>query len=158
MTCDTATFDLQRKLPLPPDRLWHLLTDPKQREKWGTPDPSMVLIVDHSDLRVGGTDRHHCGPAEAPDFEVETRWYDLAAPTRAVFTETLIFGGERAFTSLVTYALTPANGGTMLDICVAISSFSGSEALAEVEGGWTGAMENLTRCVNEITTPVQDGP
>lgn len=154
MTCDTATFDLQRTLPLTPDRLWYVLTDAKQREKWGAPDPSMVLIVDHSDLRVGGIDRHHCGPAEAPDFTVETRWYDLAAPTRAVFTETLIFGGERAFTSLVTYVLTPATGGTVLEICVATSSFSGTEALAEVEGGWTGAMDNLTRCVDEIATTV----
>lgn len=160
MPTDTATFELQRILPLSPEKLWHVMTDARQREKWGAPDASMVLVMDSSDLRVGGQDRHHCGPADAPDFQVDTRWYHLTAPTRAVFTETVIFGGEPAFTSLVTYALTPATGGTTLDISVATASFSGPEALGEVEGGWMGGMENLARHVAGLaasaSAPVPD--
>lgn len=143
MTQDTGSFTLNRVLPLPAPKLWEVLTDAKHREVWGTPDPSTVLIVDHSDLRVGGRDRHRCGPADNPEFLVDTRWYHLSAPERAVFTETVIFSGAPAFTSLVTYALTPANDGTALTLTVATSSFTGPEALREVEGGWTNALLTL---------------
>ena len=143
MTQDTGSFTLTRVLPLPAPKLWEVLTDAKHREVWGTPDPSVVLIVDSSDLRVGGQDRHRCGPAENPEFLVDTRWYHLSAPERAVFTETVIFGGAPAFTSLVTYALTPATDGTALTLTVATSSFTGPQALREVEGGWTNALRTL---------------
>ncbi|MFQ1702866.1 SRPBCC domain-containing protein [Loktanella agnita] len=150
MTSDTATFDLHRILPLTPEKLWHVMTDAKQREKWGAPDDATVLVVDSSDLREGGQDRHRCGPTDAPDFLVDTRWYHLSAPTRAVFTETLILGGDPAFTSLVTYALTPTEDGTALDISVATSSFSGPDALREVEGGWTGALNKLKAYAEQL--------
>ncbi|MCK0095250.1 SRPBCC domain-containing protein [Yoonia sp. F2084L] len=90
MPLDTDTFDLHRTFNLPPEKLWVLLTDPKHREKWGGPDADTVLVVDKADVRVGGQDRHRCGPADAPEFIVDTRWYDLTEPSRAVFTETLV--------------------------------------------------------------------
>ena len=145
MTLDTRSFDLHRTLPLPPDRLWPVLTDPAYREKWGGPDDTAVLVVDQADLRVGGLDKLRSGPGEAPDFEIETRWYDLTAPERAVFTETLIIGGERLCTSLVTYNLMPEGGGTALGVTVAVSSFSGPETLAEFQAGWEGGLANLAR-------------
>ena len=143
MPLDTNSFDLNRTLPLPPDRLWALLTDPKHRENWGTPSPEMVLEVEKSDLRVGGHERHRCGPAEAPMFFVDTRWYDLAGPERAVFTETLEFEGAAVGTSLVTYALTANGSGTDLAITVAVSSFTGPEALGEFKEGWEGGLASL---------------
>lgn len=147
MGLDTTSFDLHRDLPLPPARLWEVMTDPNHREKWGGPDAETVLIVDMADLRVGGLDRHRCGPADAPEFVVETRWYDLTAPERAVFTETLIFGGQAVCTSLVTYSLSAAATGTALGVNVAVSSFSGPEALQEFHQGWQGGLENLERHV-----------
>ncbi|WP_342070013.1 SRPBCC domain-containing protein [Yoonia algicola] len=143
MTLDTKSFDMHRTLPLPPDRLWALLTDAKHREKWGAPDPETVLIVDVADVRVGGLDRHRCGPADAPEFVVDTRWYDLTQPIRAVFTETLIFGGTTACTSLVTYSLDAAGKGTELGVTVAVSSFTGPETLEELQQGWNGGIDNL---------------
>ncbi|MDX8350813.1 SRPBCC domain-containing protein [Cognatiyoonia sp. IB215182] len=151
MGLDTTSFDLHRDLPLPPARLWEVMTDPKHREKWGGPDADTVLIVDTADLRVGGVDRHRCGPADAPEFEVETRWYDLTAPERAVFTETLIIGGEAICTSLVTYSLSTAESGTALAVTVAVSSFSGPETLQEFRQGWDGGLDNLQRLVAVMT-------
>lgn len=151
MTLDTKSFDLFRTLPLPPARLWDVLTDPKHRENWSAPDETMVLETVTADLRVGGEDRQRCGPADAPEFEVTTRWYDLSGPDRAVYTETLIFGGEAVCTSLVTYSLMPEGAGTALGVTVAVSSFSGPEALAEVQQGWDGGMDNLTRHCAKLT-------
>ena len=84
---------------------------------------------------------------------VDTRWYQLTGPDRAVFTETLIFGGEPVSTSLVTYVLTAAGTGTDLHVIVATSSFTGPEALAEIEQGWTGGLDNLVHYANQLGTP-----
>lgn len=150
MTLDTTSFDLHRTLPLPPDRLWTVMTDPKHREKWSAPDAETVLVVDTADVRVGGQDRHRCGPADAPEFVVDTRWYDLAQPERAVFTETLVIGGEAVCTSLVTYSLTASSDGTDLSVTVAVSSFSGPDTLEEFRHGWGGGLDNLERHVTSI--------
>lgn len=105
MTTDTGAFDFHRTLPLGTDQLWHVLTDANMRERWGAPSPEMVLKVEKSDLLVGGIERHICGPKENPEFEVETRWYRLDAPSDAAFTETVEVGGSAIGTSLVTYRL-----------------------------------------------------
>ena len=150
MTLDTGHFDLARILPLPPDRLWELLTDARHRENWGAPEEGMVLVVEASDLREGGADRHRCGPAEAPDFVVDTRWYRLDAPSRAVFTETIVVGGQAMATSLVTYALEPEESGTRLLVNVAVSSFTGPGATEDFRGGWEGGLSNLETYVAKL--------
>jgi len=154
MPLDTKSFDLHRTLPLSAERLWHVLTDAKEREKWNGPDASALLETDAADLRVGGLDRHRFGPVDAPEFLVDTRWYNLTMPERAVFTETLIFGGEAVSTSLVTYALSPAGNETALSITVAVSSFSGAEALDEIAQGWAGGMDNLKSYAASLAQPI----
>jgi len=146
MTTDTGTFDFDRRYLLPPDRMWHLMTDPAMREKWGAPGDHVLTIVT-ADLRVGGTDRHRCGPADAPEFEVETRWYRLDALTDAVFTEVIEAGGMTLGASLVTYRLAPDGPGTRLWVTVAASSYVGAEMMDEFRSGWSGGMNNLDALV-----------
>ncbi len=151
MPPETGSIDLDRTLPLPPDRLWPILTDPHHREQWGAPGEGTVLIMESADLRVGGQDRHRCGPAASPDFTVLTRWYHLDAPTRAVFTETISVADAPIFTSLVTYRLAGAAGGTALSVTVALSSFTGEDAMADVRAGWTAGLTNLDTYIAKIT-------
>ena len=143
MTFPTAHFTLKRRFSIPQDALWHVLTDPREREAWGAPDDSMVLVVETADLREDGHERHRCGPAEAPEFTVDTRWYRLDAPNGACFSETLTFQGMRTFTSLVTYRLATEGSGTQLDVHVAVTSFDDETIFAEVEGGWSSALDRL---------------
>lgn len=147
MTNDTTSFDLARRFPLSPDRLWTILTDAREREAWGAPEEGMILTVEAEDLREGGLERHRCGPAEAPDFVVHTRWYRLEAPRRAVYSETVSVGGEALGTSLVTYVLTESGDSTDLGITVAVSAFGGPEMLGEFKAGWEGGLANLERHV-----------
>ncbi len=153
MTLDTKSFNLSRSLPLSAKQTWHVLTDAKAREKWNGPDAATMLVTETIDLRVGGQERQRFGPADAPEFVVDTRWYDLSAPQRAVFTETLIFGGAAVCTSLVTYAMESTGNQTELEITVAVSSFSGPETLDEVQQGWAGGMENLQSYANGLAHP-----
>ena len=156
MPNDTKSFDLARTFPITPDRLWTILTDATEREAWGAPEEGMVLTVEAQDLREGGQERHRCGPAEAPEFTVDTRWYRLEAPRRAVFTETVRVGGEALGTSLVTYALADKGGATDLGVTVALSAFGGPEMLGEFEAGWEGGMANLERHVARRVAETQD--
>ena len=149
MKPDVGQFELERRYGISPDRLWRLLTDPAMRAKWGAPSEGTVLAVEKADLRVGGEEKHRCGPAEAPEFEVATRWYRLDAPSLAAFTETLIIGEECLATSLVTYRLEAEGDGSSLGVAVAVSSFTGPEAPAEFHGGWEGGLANLDRLVTE---------
>lgn len=143
MTTDTGSFTLTRTLPLTPDRLWHVLTDAQMRESWGAPGDGMVLTMVRADLRVGGLETHRCGPAENPEFTVDTRWYRIDGPNDAVFTETVIIGGAAIATTLVTYRVTGTDTGAQLDITVAVSSFSGPDADDEFKAGWQAGLSNL---------------
>lgn len=147
MSTDTNTFHFHRSFELGADQMWHLLTDGAMREKWGAPSEGTVLIQTTADLRTGGIERHICGPREAPEFEVETRWYRLDAPHDAAFTETVEIGGSAIATSLVTYRLAPGAGGCELHVTVAVSSFCGPEAPQEFHQGWEGGLANLEALV-----------
>ena len=143
MTTDTGHFDLTRTLPLAPDRLWHLLTDGQMRETWGAPEEGMVLTMDKSDFRVGGHETHRCGPADDPEFTVDTRWYRIDGPHDAAFTETVNIGGSAIATTLVTYRVTAEGTGSRLDVSVAVSSFTGPDADGEFKAGWEAGLTNL---------------
>lgn len=143
MTTDTGHFELTRRLPLTPDRLWHVLTDTKTREIWGAPEEGMVLEMDVSDLQVGGLETHRCGPADNPEFTVDTRWYRIDGPHDAVFTETVHVGGATIATTLVTYRVTAEGTGSRLDVAVAVSSFVGPDADGEFKAGWEAGLSNL---------------
>ncbi|MEM1232881.1 MAG: SRPBCC domain-containing protein [Pseudomonadota bacterium] len=145
MATKTTSLTFERSFSLPPARLWTLLTDPKMREAWGAPSEDAVLTMEISDLREGGFEIHHCGPKEAPEFTVETRWYKLNASEDACYTETLVIGGEKLFTSLVTYALAETATGTDLGIHVAITSFGDEDMTADIQEGWEGGLANLVK-------------
>lgn len=143
MTTDTGHFELTRTLPLTPDRLWHVLTDAKMREAWGAPGKGMVLTVETSNFQVGGLETHRCGPADAPEFTVSTRWYRIDAPNDAAFTETVHVGGDTIATTLVTYRVTAEGAESRLDVSVAVSSFVGPDADDEFKAGWEAGLSNL---------------
>jgi uncharacterized protein YndB with AHSA1/START domain len=146
MTTDTFTYT--REVALPPTRLWPLLTHPDMRAKWGAPDADTTLETISSDVRIGGTDHQRCGHADAPEFEQHTRWYHLAEPSDAVYTEVIEAGGMALGASLVTMTAVSNGTGSTLNVTVAVSSFVGPEMIAEFKGGWDGSMANLDRLMS----------
>lgn len=146
MTPITDTFQFHRSFPLPPARMWTLLTAPEYREIWGAPGAETLEMLS-SDQIIGGTERHRCGPADDPEFEVETRWYNLDAPTTGTYTEVIEAGGMRLGAALVTYLLAETDTGCDLSVTVAAVSFVGPEMIAEFNAGWTGSLANLDALV-----------
>ena len=147
MTQPGAHFQLIRSVNVPRDRLWSLLTDPKAREVWGGPSDDAVLVLDKADLREGGQERHRCGPADNPEFVVDTHWYHLAAPDLACFTETISAGGTRFAVTLVRYTLSASNGGTTLTVDVGLAPLTDGDMLSDFRQGWTSGLDRLKRLI-----------
>jgi uncharacterized protein YndB with AHSA1/START domain len=143
MTTDTGAFDFHRQMPLSPDQLWHVVTDADLRGQWTAPSEGMTLNAKITDLSVGGIERHVCGPADSPEFEVETRWYRLDGPNDAAYTETVEIGGSAIATNLVTYRIAATETGSELFVHVAVTSFCGPEAASEFKAGWENGLQNL---------------
>jgi len=138
-----GTFRLTRPFSQSPDRLWHWLTDPDARSAWGAPSDTDVLILEKTDLREDGAERHRCGPAEAPDYAVATRWYRLDAPKLACFTETVEAQGSRVATSLVSYTLAATDAGCTLTVDVSVHSLIDEDISDDFQSGWTSALDRL---------------
>lgn len=147
MTTHTGQFTLERRFATNIDALWDILTDPISRQAWAAPSADHVLHIDKADLREDGIERHRCGPKDDPEYCVDTRWYKLAGPDVAVFTEALEFGGARVSVSLVSYDLKAAGAETDLSIMVTVTSFEGPEMIGEHESGWTSAIDRLQQNV-----------
>ena len=145
MTRTTDTFILDRSFPLPPARMWTLMTASEYREIWGAPDDNQVLETITSDFTVGGVERHRCGPKENPEFEVATRYYNIDAPNTVTFTEQIEAGGMALGAALVTYELTSSTTGCDAAITVAVVSFVGHEMIAEFKAGWLGGLAKLDK-------------
>jgi uncharacterized protein YndB with AHSA1/START domain len=151
MTAPIATFRLTRTIAAAQDRLWHLLTDAKSRELWGGPSDDVVLVLETTDLREGGQERHRCGPADNPEFTVDTHWYHIESPTRACFTETVTAGGQRFGVSLVTYVLEADGPATTLTVDVAVASMTGDDMQDDFQSGWTSSLARLDQLISTGT-------
>jgi hypothetical protein len=108
-----------------------------------------VLVLEVEDLREGGQERHRCGPAEAPEFVVDTHWYHLNAPELACFTETVSAGGMRFGVTLVTYGLEASGTGTTLTVEVALSSMTGEDMSDDFQTGWTSGLDRLETLITQ---------
>ena len=149
MTVSHDHFQLTRNFAISPDRLWSLLTDPKARELWSSPSDDDVLVVETTDLREGGTERQRCGPADNPEYVVETHWYQIDGPTQACFSESVIAGGMRIGVTLVTYVLAASGDGTELTIDVSLASLTGEKMTDDFHGGWNSGLDRLERLIKE---------
>ncbi|GAB5448740.1 SRPBCC family protein [Gymnodinialimonas sp.] len=142
---DTKTLTFTRTLPADAARVARALTSAQARMEWGPPDADMVVLIeDQPDPAPGVREISTCGPKENPYVTVRTDWIQIT-PARISYAETLEAEGEPFATSLGIFDLTEAEGSTDLKVTIFVASFAGEEVLPEVEGGWTHALENLTR-------------
>lgn len=142
---DTKTLTFTRTLSADAARVTAALTSPEARMEWGTPDPeTVVLIKDQPAPAPGVREVSTCGPADNPYVTVLTDWVEIT-PTRISYAETLMAEGDSFATSLAIFEITANGNTTQLDATIFVASHAGPEVLPEVEGGWTHALESLTR-------------
>ncbi|MEL6586656.1 MAG: SRPBCC domain-containing protein [Pseudomonadota bacterium] len=142
MTTPT-TLTFTRHLQVSPARVHHALTDPAARMVWGPPDTdSVVVIEDQPTPAEGGRETSRCGPKDNPYVTVQTDWLVLT-DDRVAYAETLVAEGAHLGITLATCDLAASSTGTDLTLTLQIVSYVGDEMIAEFEGGWTHAVDNL---------------
>ncbi|MEL6808267.1 MAG: SRPBCC domain-containing protein [Pseudomonadota bacterium] len=146
MTAQLGTLEFTRTLGADPARVFAALTNPADRMAWGPPDVDTVVIIeDQPEAAPGVREMSRCGPRDNPYVDVTTDWIVMEAPTRLIYAETLSAEGETLGCSLATFELSPDGAGTSMRVHIQIVNFAGDEMMGEFEGGWTHALDNLSK-------------
>ncbi|MEQ3711343.1 MAG: SRPBCC domain-containing protein [Tateyamaria sp.] len=146
MTTQLGTLEFTRTLGADPVRVFAALTNQADRMAWGPPDvDSVVLIEDQPEAAPGVRETSRVGPRDNPYVDVATDWIVMEAPTRLIYAETLSAEGETLGCSLATFELSPEGAGTAMQASIQIIGFVGEEMMGEFEGGWTHALDNLSK-------------
>lgn len=142
---DTKILTFTRTLPAPPARVLHAMTSAEARMLWGPPDADMVVVIENQPEPAPGVrEVSTCGPKGTPYVTVLTDWIEITEG-RITYAETLQAEGESFATSLAIFDLTPDGDQTQMTSTVMVASLAGPEVLPEVEGGWTHALDSLSR-------------
>ncbi|HET9535873.1 MAG TPA: SRPBCC family protein [Mesorhizobium sp.] len=138
-----ATIVLERSYDAPPSRVFEAFADPAARMRWGVPSPSVRLVYDEADFRVGGRDLSRCGPAGNLKYRVETLYRDIVPDQRIISTEVVNEGETRLAVSQITVEFKPSAAGTRLVLSDQIAALSGADMIAGSKHGYSKALENL---------------
>src|SRR5215470_374145 len=145
LSTDHGTVVVERTLNVPVSRVYGAFADAKERASWGAPSDTAVFIYDETNFNVGGRDLARCGAKEDPRFLVETRYIDIVAERRVVWTETIHDAGKLLATNITTLELMPDGERTRLKVTVQVTSFVGAGMIENTEAGHKGSLANMAR-------------
>ncbi len=156
-----ATFVLERKYPVPVDRVWAAFADPEIKRKWFGSD-DFVDVKRSDDFGVGGVviDDGRSGEG-GPLSQFRATYTDIQHNERIVYTYDMWLDGAHASTSITTIVFEPTDDGagpgtqlTFTEQGVHLDGVHGPgpDAAAGRESGTAGlldALGNLLAAVGE---------
>jgi uncharacterized protein YndB with AHSA1/START domain len=138
-----ATFVIERKFPVPLQRVWHALSDNDARDQWFGGGSDFALDEKSHDFRVGGraveSGQWHGGPRS----RFEATYTDIVEHQRIVFTYDMWADDRHMSTSITTIVLEPDSEGTRLTYTEQGVHFDGLDTVAGREAGTRGLLDNL---------------
>ncbi|MDQ1391356.1 MAG: hypothetical protein QOF30_333 [Acidimicrobiaceae bacterium] len=138
-----ATFIIERSYPVPPDAVWHALSDNGARDQWFGGGPEFDVREKTHDFRVGGQaiedGQWHGGPRS----RFVSIYTDIVDQQRVVFTYDMWVDDRHLSTSLTTIAVEPDDGGTRLTYTEQAVHFDGLDSVEGREEGTRGILDNL---------------
>ena len=139
------TLHLRITLPAPPSRVFELLTDLSEIQRWWGPHGYTTPQID-MDLRVDGTYRFTMRPPEGEDFHLRGVFTEIAPGERLAYT----FAWEEPdlddFETLVTLTLREVEDGST-ELLLQQGVFATEARLELHHGGWTDSFEKLAALV-----------
>ncbi|MFQ6550794.1 SRPBCC domain-containing protein [Aestuariibius insulae] len=145
---DFATLTLDRDIACTPARLFRVMTDRELRQTWSEPNDESVLIIDEYDCRPGGREEIRCGPKEAPEFRT-TGLFHVVTPEFLSLTDMLIVNEELVSVSLCGHEIAEGPKGSTLCVTLQITSLAGADLFDEYRGGWSAAVDSLSKLASE---------
>lgn len=139
----TEALLVQRRLPVPPEKIFEAFTDPKRLSRWFAPQDDMTTVVHELDARVGGRYRlDMVGPGGAPVFSLSGVYQTLERPNLLIFTWRWKDSPEE---TLVRIELRPAKGGC--ELFLTHERFLSEASKVEHGKGWDGCLARLPKAV-----------
>jgi uncharacterized protein YndB with AHSA1/START domain len=130
-----ADFTIERQYDTTPAQTFSAFADPALKEGWFAVPESFENRVWELDFRVGGGEINSGGPAGGSIHTFRSRYHDIVADQRIVFTYDLSVDERLMSTSLTTVQLFPAEGGTRMVFTEQGAFFDGLDEPAEREHG-----------------------
>jgi uncharacterized protein YndB with AHSA1/START domain len=98
-----ATFVIERKYEVSPERAFAAWADPEAKARWYV-DPDVQLELD---FRVGGRERSRGTAPDGRAYRYEALYQDIVSAQRIVYTYDMFLEGTRISVSLATVEFTP---------------------------------------------------
>jgi uncharacterized protein YndB with AHSA1/START domain len=140
-------LSLQRRYPVPPEKVWRAWTDPEALKRWFGPGPAQPVSVAELDVRAGGRFRIAFGGPNGDEHEAQGVYREVVPNKKLVFTWTWPRSTpERE--SVITITLKASGGGT--DFEFRQEQFFDEKVRDGHLRGWTETFLKLERVVLEL--------
>jgi uncharacterized protein YndB with AHSA1/START domain len=145
-----ATFVIERRYPVSPERAFRAFSDPAQKRRWFTAGKTQDTEVFEMDFRVGGADRQRYRMTAATPFPGvaianEGAYQDIVPNERIVLASTMTLGDRRISSSLVTFEFLPAGQGVDIRCTHQAAFYDGADGPAMRKDGWEKLLDACGR-------------
>ncbi len=144
-----ATMVLERIYKAAPARVFAAWESVEAREKWAAPNENVRVRYTQADFREGGIDVTHCVEADGKTFETRNAYLSIERETRIVFTEQIFREGVQLSAAIVSVEIAPAGAGARQVVTLQISSFVGDDMVRGYDQGWTAALDQLAKVLEQ---------
>jgi uncharacterized protein YndB with AHSA1/START domain len=134
---------LQRRLPVPPEKIFEAFTDPKRLSRWFAPMEEMRTVVHELEPRVGGSYRLDMVAPNGDAHKLSGVYQELRKPDLLVFTWRWEGSPEE---TLVRIELRPVKGGC--ELLLTHERFLTAASKKEHGEGWEGCLARLPAVVS----------
>jgi len=149
-----GTIVLGGTFEVPAARLYAAISDPLERALIGTLGDDHVMLIDESDLRVGGRDFYRFGLKGAPAFRAEAIFHQVVPQSLIVATEIVHSGEICIAVDLVSLVLEEHAGATDLRLTAQSLSLCPDEDLVDAAGARHQAF--IDALARHLGTPGRD--
>lgn len=138
-----ASFTLERKLNVPPSRVFHAFSDYETKKKWFGGPPEWTQGESSLDFRVGGRETDVGGPEGGFVSTMHATYHDIVPDERIVYTYEMLLNGERMSVSLSTVELEADGEGTLLTLTEQGAYFTKEDHVEGRKEGTEGLLDAL---------------
>ena len=138
-----ATFVIERTYPVPPEVVWHALSDNDARDQWFGGGPAFEARERSHEFRVGGHGTEDGQWHGGPQSRFYSTYTDIVELRRIVFSYDMWVDGQHLSTSLTTIALENEGDQTRLTYTEQGVHFDGLDNVEGREEGTKGILDQL---------------
>ena len=138
-----ASFTLERKLNVPPSRVFHAFSDYSSKKKWFGGPPEWTQGESSLDFREGGRETDVGGPEGGFVSTMYATYHDIVQDERIVYSYEMLLDGQRMSVSLSSLEFEPDGDGTKLTLTEQGVYFTSEDDVEGRKEGTEGLLDAL---------------